>query len=172
MRAAPRVPLSASQVPCSSLSRARRLPVSRRVPRVSPTSDRVVGSRFCIAVVRPFLPVVAGASPSPRSAPFFAASRALTGRAAPLFSSTVRSTPPLRIEAGRACPCCVRSLRLRDAQWHRRRISEPSVSARRAVLEAANTIESMLDEVTVATGIVSDNVADDIVGHPSHFGFS
>jgi hypothetical protein len=45
--------------------------------------------------------------------------------------------------------------------------SEPSVSPRWAVLKAAETIEPVLDEVTVliATGIVSDNVADDIAEH-------
>jgi hypothetical protein len=43
----------------------------------------------------------------------------------------------------------------------------PSVSPRWAVLKAADTIEPVLDEVTVliATGIVSDNVADDIADH-------
>lgn len=45
--------------------------------------------------------------------------------------------------------------------------SEPSVSPRWAVLKAADTIEPVLDEVTVliATGVISDNVADDIAEH-------
>lgn len=45
--------------------------------------------------------------------------------------------------------------------------SEPSVSPRWAVMKAADTIEPVLDEVSVliATGVVSDNVADDIVDH-------
>lgn len=41
---------------------------------------------------------------------------------------------------------------------------EPSVSPRAAVLAAADNVEPVLDEVTVllATGAISDNVADDI----------
>ncbi len=45
--------------------------------------------------------------------------------------------------------------------------SEPSVSPRWAVLAAADRIEPVLDEVTtlLATGIISNNVADDIAEH-------
>ena len=45
--------------------------------------------------------------------------------------------------------------------------SEPSVSPRWAVMAAADKIEPVLDEVTtlLGTGVISDNVADDIAEH-------
>lgn len=45
--------------------------------------------------------------------------------------------------------------------------TEPSVSPRWAVLKAADTVEPVLNEVTtlIAAGVISDNVADDIVEH-------
>lgn len=45
--------------------------------------------------------------------------------------------------------------------------SEPSVSPRWAVMSAADKIEPVLEEVTVllATGVISNNVADDIAEH-------
>lgn len=45
--------------------------------------------------------------------------------------------------------------------------SEPSVSPRWAVMKAADTVGPVLDEVTtlLATGVISNNVADDITEH-------